>query len=664
MTMGLRGKKIACFLALPHHTRFFIPLREGIRKQGGDVVFVIPIGDYPYEMDLNQKKLPFRYFTDYLTDDVKEKVRTSTLLLYDAWSAQCFKWDGFSRWPLFKQCWFFDALVEEYFCMEKFIEMERPDLFLAHHECTRWGKIIGHLALKNRIPYVTFQEGDYYGDQGAFLIHTEYSTVDLLWGDFTVQWLRRYRCSPDKMIPNGNTHIEHAIKNYGSPKMIKEIRKDINVPDNKKVILFLVDIKYGGITEKEVWQQFLRDLDTLDDEFVCVFKWHPNVYRHAFETITEIFKELYPSAILLYMYDPYRLIAIADYCVALGKTSLVVESIAFGKPIFALPTSDTLEDYYVNMGIAQSVFPPGNWSSLFETIKSGVPPHIQDNVAKYIKNYFYKLDGKSVERALNVMEYVLDVKENGHMRKSLKSDSFTQGRVSVILPSGNDPEALLATLTSLSQNVRYPDWEAVVVVTSADMKRVLAGISGDMYTVDAEGAGLAASYNRGASVASGEYYIFLRPGILYFKDEGLLSAMKDGVAGVPIKKADMSPYCFGICYDFNFTPYKLTDDSREPEAVGGGFVAMRQTAFELVGGFDEEIANHLIEPDLCMTAKEQGLPIIYSPDCLAISYEETFFGDDISDETWRNRVKFFAKWVGKLPKDDDFLDFAEDLLKI
>lgn len=662
--MKLKGKKIACFIAMPQHTRFFLPIRERIMKEGGDLLFIVPLSEYPFELDLIKRKLTFKYYSDYMNEDVRKKAKEATRSFLMNWTKNCYKWDGFSRWPLFKQSWFFEQLIEEYFCMERFIELEKPDMFIANHECSRWGKTIGHLAFRNTIPFVTFQEGDYHTDQMAFTIHTEFSTVDLLWGKRTMNFLGKYKNSLDKMIPIGNTHIDGAVHAYATPGMVSDIKKELNIPHNKKLVLFLLDILYGGMEDKDNWRQILKGLEEMSDEVVYVFKWHPLVYQHAFENIQKIFKELCPSAILLYTYEPYKLLAISDYCVTFGKTTLALEALAFGKPLFSFPNTNAVEDIYVRMGVAQTVFPPGNWTNLFNTIKHGVPADIQANVESYVTEYFYKLDGKSVERTIETIKYIFDVMKKQHEVHPLKKKAFTQGRVSFIVPSGNDPEALLATLTSLSQNIKHSDWEVVIPVTSEDMREVLDSLSGDVKIIDAESSSLAYSYNKGTDASSGEYLVFIRPGIVYFKDEALFDAVKNGIAGVPVKNPDMTPYCLGIGYDFNFTPYKIIDEGKQPEAVGGGFIAMSHDAFVCLSGFDEETANHLIEPDLCLKAKDAGIPVRYLSDCLAFNYKETFFGEDISDENWKNRAKFFAKWVGKLPKDEDFIKFAGDLLKV
>ncbi|HKN18605.1 MAG TPA: hypothetical protein VJW95_02315, partial [Dissulfurispiraceae bacterium] len=526
---------------------------------------------------------------------------------------------------------------------------------------------------KNKIPLVTFQEGDYYTAQIGNSMHTEYSTANLLWGQVTKERLARYNCSVDKMFPVGNTHIDGAIKEYASSEVRNAIRKELVLPSDKKIILFMVGVKYGAIIEKDVWERLLQGLKRIEDDAVLIFKWHPNVIRSTIEQIKEVFREINPGVIIFDTGDPYKLISVSDYCVALGQTTLNVEALAFGKPLFSIPDPDLTYDYLVDKGVAQSAYPPGNWAGLFSTMASGVPSDIQACLGKFLADNYYRLDGKSAERVIGVMSYILDVRRSREKDTAVLPKEFSAGKVSFIIPSGNDPEALLATLKSLPQNVKHRDWEVIVVVSDLCVKETLSAITGGVSIIAAEG-NLAHLYNTGAEISSGEYLVFIRPGIVYFKDEGMGHAMKEGIAGVPIKNPDLTPYCLGIGFDFNFTPYFIKEASaphaERPasdiyrDAVGGGLIGMHRSIFESVRGFDEGAANHLIEADICLKAKEADIPIIYMPDCLAFNYKETFFGEDLSDENWKNRVRFFAKWVGALPKDDDFLSQAGDIMKV
>ena len=698
--MKLKGKRIACFVALPHHTRFLLPITEPAKRYGADTLFFLTMSDYPFERDLFKKKIVYKYLNGYTNDEVREKIESAFNAFLDQWAKKLFQWDGFRQWTLLEQERMMGSCFEEYFCLEEFIKREKPDVFLALHERNRWGKIIGHLSNKYGIPYITMQEGDYHEDRLSFSAHNEYSTVNLLWGEATKKMLVKHKCPADKIVLVGNTHLDNAKKIYSDLTKIKQIKRELNIPDGKKILLFLVDLEWGGVMDGWVWETFLKGLS---EDIVVIFKWHPNVARGTYLKIEKNIKESAPFAIVLYTYDPYALLSIADYCVTLGKTTLALEAIAFGKPLFAIPSRDGTKDYYVQMGVAQSVSPPGNWTNLYNTIENGVHEDIKRNVDEYLRQSFYRLDGKAVDRALEVISYILECRQDKAKGKGQKAQGkereYVAGRVSFIIPSGNDQEALLSTITSLSQNVKYPDWEVVIVINDENIKEMLSGISGDIRIVDSQGDNLSFLYNRGAEALTGEYLIFMKPGIVYFKDKGLLDALKGGVAGIPLRNPDMTPYCLGIGFDFNFSPYFIKEERQcdsTPEgtlnAVGGGLIGMHSRVYESIGGFDEGIANHLTEADICLSAKYKGYSVKYLSDCLGFVFKETFAeGSRVKgqgskgtvpdlrteqdgvvesglspscDDEWKTRIRFFAKWWGKLPKDDDYIKFAGDLLKV
>jgi len=558
--------------------------------------------------------------------------------------------------------------------------VENPDMFVALHEVNPWGKEMGHVAAKYGIPYVTLQEGDYYIDSVASCFHTEYSTVALLWGETTVQYLDRFRCSPDKMVIVGNMYLDGIINKYSTSSMRKTIKDELGIKPGKKVLAFLLGYDWAVIKRREIWQALCEGL--LKDELVCIFKWHTLVPILEFNKIEALIKEIMPSAIVLYTYDPYKILSIANYCVVLGRSTIALEALAWKKPLFEVQGvqlqghSYGEDPYYYNAGVAQLLSPLGNWDLLFSTIKKGMPAGMEENVDKFVRRSFYKLDGKSLERAVDVISFMLGTKKDAGWRgqgSKLKSQApGTRGRVSFIVPSGSDAEALLSSLTSLAEGVTFPDWETIIVVNDGSMKELLAGPG--VNVVESEGANLSQLYNRGAEASSGELIVFMTPGIAYLNGEGLIEAMRGGIAGMPIKKkADMTPYCLGIGFDFNFTPYFMKEDptlNADREAVGGGLIGINREAFIAVGGFDEGIANHLIEADICLAAKGKGYSVSYLPGCLGVVYKNESVvywqkaNDNDYDNEWKRRIRFFAKWWGKRPKDDDIIKFLGDWLKV
>jgi len=83
--------------------------------------------------------------------------------------------------------------------------------------------------------------------------------------------------------------------------------------------------------------------------------------------------------------------------------------------------------------------------------------------------------------------------------------------------------------------------------------------------------------------------------------------------------------------------------------------------FTTLGGFDSRIHDAYIEVDLCLRANTSELPVLYSEEARALLGKECFtVNEDLQD--WQGRAAFFGKWVGKTPKNDDYLSFAKELL--
>ncbi len=669
--MNLKGKKIAFFVALPHHSRFLFPVADLAKERGAELLFFTTLVDYPYEIDFIKRKYRYKFLIEYADKETKDKIQNKFNTLLEEWTEVSFSWQGFRQWSLFNQDRALRRNIEDFICLEELIKKEKPDMFVVLHEMNPWGKQIGYFCSKYAIPYVSLQEGDYHTGVINFSVGTEYSTASLVWGSAATEMLRGHKCSINKTVIIGNTHIDEAVKQYSSRTAKRRLKHDYSIPQGKKVVTFMFNVYWGTVTEKSIWQSLLKDLKRKD--ILCIFKWHPQVAFATYEEIKKIIKNILPDALVFFSEDPYRLIAVSDYCIVMGKTTLGVEALAFDKPLFCLYNIIDGEEYYKDIGVAQSVSPAGNWNVLFKTMQNGIPEQIRINVSEHLKKIFYRLDGKSTDRALDVLDFIFRTKadlinQKGKTENHRFDKESVPGKVSFILPSGDNIPTLMATLTSLSNHVHYKDWELIIIATDEETKPLLSGLSGDVKIIEAKGDKLSKIYNEGAEVSSGEYLIFMLPGIIWFKSDGFLEAIKGGMAGMPLRNSDLSPFCLGIGFDFNFTPYVIINEDKKPETLGTALIGIDREVFKSLNGFDEEIA-YLI--DICLSAKEMGYHVKYLDDCLALVYRRGtmkqinagLHDNHYHNMQWKSNIGFFVKWHGKLNRDDDYLAYAKEMIK-
>lgn len=655
--MSMKGVKIACFVALPHHTRFLSPITEAARDNGADIVYFTTMSDFPYERDLIKKGKDCKLLQSYSTGSTREQVSEARRAFYAEWTQKCFSWKGYEHWPFVLQSNLLEHGFEEYFCVERFMEVERPDIVMALHERNRWGKLLGHHARKRGIPYVTLQEGDYYEDRLSFTGHTEFTTALMLWGQDTRDQLVRLKAAGEKMVLIGNTHLQGVKKAHLKQSDIASTRAELGIPAEKKMVLVMVGLQWGVIKDTWVWDELLNNADKHPD-IAWVFKWHPKVTYNAYKkNAEEMFAQRFPTVKVIQNYDAYKLLAATDYCVTLGKTTLGVEALSFGKPLFSLPGRDGKSDHYAKAGIAQALWPVGNWEPLFETIRNGVPEEVQNGVDEFMTRYFFRNNAVAVERALEVLEHIMSARTQRVARK-VPSQSKA-GRLSVVLPSGNDPEVLIGTMQALAENIEHPDWELVVIATDSAIFPVLEGISGDVQWETASGSNLAEHYNQGAALASGDVLLFIKPGVVYSSAPALYETARSSVVGVAIDHPDGRPYSRGWHFNFNSVP-QLAAGGERIDAVGGGLIALSKKNHCELGGFDPLMHDAVVDLDLCLRANVMGVSMVSLERGLAFLGCESFQG---REDDWRGWVAFFAKWAGRLPKDEDFIAYAGDLMK-
>lgn len=365
--MRLKNKKIAFYIAQPHHSKYLFPLAEAVKKEGAEILFFTTSEFYPFESELLKKGYKYKFVSEYADEETVQQIRSASNKFCDEWIRLIFHWDGIRHWPLATQDRLFMSRIDEYICLERMTRIENPDMFVALHEVNPWGKEIGHVAAKYGIPYVTMQEGDYYGESIASCVHTEYSTAALLWGGSTVQYLEKFRCSADKMVTVGNMYLDGIMNKYSTSAVRKNIREELGIKPGRKVVAFLLGFDWAVIGRKEIWELLCREL--VKEELVCIFKWHTMVPVADFKKVEIIIKEIMPAAIVLYTYDPYKVISISNYCVILGRSTIALEALAWKKPLFEVQSYQLDghcfgdDVYYSEAGVAQLVSPLGNWKN-------------------------------------------------------------------------------------------------------------------------------------------------------------------------------------------------------------------------------------------------------------------------------------------------------------
>ncbi len=323
-----------------------------------------------------------------------------------------------------------------------------------------------------------------------------------------------------------------------------------------------------------------------------------------------------------------------------------------------LPLQNTSDEKFI-IEMMQKIFPGYDRQRLIENLRE----------EGYFQNLVLGKLPKTVDKD--------DAKDDKTKEES--NNAYPPPKVSVIIPVFNRLDFTKKCLQSLfyRTNGNIPFEVIVVDNGSSDqtpnfLKEASKIWSSLKVILNSENLGFAKACNQGASIAQGEYLLFLnndtevragwldplvnildkdpRVGAvgnkLLFPDETIQHA---GVIIVDDKRLS-DPLLAKLAY---YRQPASLPQANQPfcyQAVTAACLLIRKNAFTQVGGFDEEYWNGYEDVDLCFELGEKGWLIVYEPQSVVIHYESQS-GPERFSQVGHNIRRLHSKWLGKIMPD-------------
>ena len=211
--------------------------------------------------------------------------------------------------------------------------------------------------------------------------------------------------APSKILITGQPRYD--ILHYAKEIYAKdEFLVKNNIEKNKKIVLWTTQCHVMTIDEN------INNLETIckavkDLNLVLMIKQHPAEGENYTELIKEYLTKYNVKALLAAKTsDTYQQIYVCDLLITKNSTT-ALEAIAMNKPVIILNLSsepDILD--YVTEGVAKGVYAK-------EDLKPSIEKLILDDSEfakkreEFIKQHLYKIDGRSTERVLRIISYML-----------------------------------------------------------------------------------------------------------------------------------------------------------------------------------------------------------------------------------------------------------------
>ncbi len=257
-------------------------------------------------------------------------------------------------------------------------------------------------------------------------------------------------------------------------------------------------------------------------------------------------------------------------------------------------------------------------------------------------------------------------------------------RVSIIIPTKDQPQLIGKCLESIFTISSYPDFEVIAVDSGTTDSEALAILERcPIKTIPFSGKfNFSKACNLGAAAASGEILVFLN------NDTEVISAdwlehmvfhlLPDDVGAVgplllyPNGKVQHAGVVLGARGTADHVMRNFPDPSdgyagslscpREVSAVTAACLAVRKPLFDDIGGFSEMYATHYQDVDFCLRLRRRSLRCIHTPDVRLFHHESPSRGWDKYD--FLDRLLFIDTWRDVLCNGDPYYHQAFSLEKL
>ena len=272
------------------------------------------------------------------------------------------------------------------------IDSSKPSLVFGLDECSALSKPIYRYCRKLKIPLMYLQNG-VMNSREPTSFNNPVLDYYIAYGDITKKLFQSRGIN--NVYVTGWPKLDSVI----NKRDMQEIIDKYKLP-NKKIILFPTAVH--GEVNLPIFSSLIQLLFK-NPEYFLIIKRHPGDqvtvknYLDRSLNLNDRIKILNEGL--------YELLYVCDVVVSFGS-STILEALAFNKPVISINLGDVKEELpYVGKGVCIEI---NNEGMIYEAILSvltnkEVVEKLKKNQNPFIKSLFYKIDGKSTERVVNLI---------------------------------------------------------------------------------------------------------------------------------------------------------------------------------------------------------------------------------------------------------------------
>ena len=396
-------KKVMFFSYLNLDPQIMLPIIEEMKKQNKNyLIFALALD---VQEAFAKKGIKFNTFADYDLSEINKVLDKKKKELDQIWEIlyqdRRFMYDNINLWEIledelhytvFKHFYEVVRLIEG---IKIVIKKEEINIIVMGSDVHRFGKTIAFVGNKLEIKSLVLQHG--VAGRLGFVPVT--STKIAVWGESTKKFLLQNNVNEEKIVITGASKFD-IIKNKEYDK--EEVYKQFNLDKDKKIILF------GTQTVPEKEEMFKAVINSLQDEQLII-KLHP---KDDVDFYNSRLNNIKNKVVVVKDYDIYNFLNIADLTISRASSTVVIESMLFNVPVITLNLANIkgsnemidYNDYGCVIDVKEEKELKNAINDVFNNKK--IKEKLEKNMEKFIKDYAYKIDGKSTERVINLIDEI------------------------------------------------------------------------------------------------------------------------------------------------------------------------------------------------------------------------------------------------------------------
>jgi len=405
-------KKIIIIVSSPIHVRTF----KTIIKKRNDLKVIKQ--DPPFsnvtKKNLDRNKILYSNFDSYFDESIKNKMKSAEKWLDQQWlrikkDENLKKNLGKNYEQVLNALEYFLETRKKYLEIIRFIELlnkiydtEKNKLVILAEELNPLARAAIIIAKERKIPTLVVQHGSVLGDKFFKEIIAEKTIVS---GKREKDFLISHRVNKRKIEVFGNPRFDDIKEKGNIPK--EEACRRLGLNPKKKIIVFAAQyLLPGDQTIKNAIKEFLETIKEIKDKdnFEFIIKLRPG----GGEYLPKIDKKLNIKKVE--NVDLHLLLRCCDILIT-ASSMVGLEAVLLNRPVITIEIGGkrSLTNYEKD-GVGISVYKKGQ---LIEGINKvlynpSFKKKFVKNRRKFIEDFAYKLDGKTTERTLNLIDKMVD----------------------------------------------------------------------------------------------------------------------------------------------------------------------------------------------------------------------------------------------------------------